>query len=48
MPEDEDPPGPASRVDIPWELAVVLVPVGGQDTWLEQIRKMQAKLDQCK
>jgi hypothetical protein len=32
MPEDDDPPEPASRVDIPRELAVVPVPVGGQDT----------------
>jgi hypothetical protein len=46
MPEDDDPPGPASRVDIPRELAVVPVPTGGQDTQLEQIREMQAKLDE--
>jgi hypothetical protein len=46
MPEDDDPPGPASRVDIPRELAVVLVPAGGQDTQLEQIHEMQAKLDE--
>jgi hypothetical protein len=46
MPEDDNPPGPASRVDIPRELAVVPVPAGGQDTQLEQIRKMQAKLDE--
>jgi hypothetical protein len=39
-------PGPASCVDIPWELAVVPVPAGGQDTQLEQIREMQAKLDE--
>jgi hypothetical protein len=45
MPEDNDPPGPASRVDIPRELAVVLVPAGGQDTQLKQIREMQARLD---
>ena len=32
MPEDDDPPGPASRVDILRELAVVPVPAGGQDT----------------
>jgi hypothetical protein len=44
MPEDDDPPGPAPRVDILRELAVVPVPVGGQDTQLEQIREMQAKL----
>jgi hypothetical protein len=46
MPEDDDPPGPAPRVDILWELAVVPVPAGGQDTQLEQIREMQAKLDE--
>jgi hypothetical protein len=46
MPEDDDPPRPASRVDIPWELAVVPVPAGGKDTQLEQIREMQAKLDE--
>jgi hypothetical protein len=44
MPEND--PGPASRVDIPRELAVVLVPTGGQDTQLEQIHEMQAKLDE--
>jgi hypothetical protein len=44
MPEDD--PGPTSRVDIPRELAVVPVPAGGQDTQLEQIREMQAKLDE--
>jgi hypothetical protein len=46
MPEDDDPPGPASRVDISRELAVVPVPAAGQDTRLEQIREMQAKLDE--
>jgi hypothetical protein len=46
MPEDDDPPVPASRVDIPRALAVVPVPAGGQDTQLEQIREMQAKLDE--
>jgi hypothetical protein len=46
MPEDDDPPGPAPRVDILWELAVVPVPAGGRDTQLEQIREMQAKLDE--
>jgi hypothetical protein len=45
MPEVDDPPGPASRVDIPRELAVVPVPVGGRDTQLEQIREMQARVD---
>jgi hypothetical protein len=37
---------PASRVEIPRELAVVPVPAGGQDTQLEQLREMQAKLDE--
>jgi hypothetical protein len=46
MPEDDDPPRPAPRVDILRELAVVPVPAGGQDTQLEQIRVMQAKLDE--
>jgi hypothetical protein len=46
MPEDDDPPGPAPRVDILRELVVVLVATGGQDTQLEQIREMQAKLDE--
>jgi hypothetical protein len=46
MPEDGDPPGPAPRIDILRELAVVPVPAGGQDTQLEQIREMQAKLDE--
>jgi hypothetical protein len=46
MPEDGDPPKPAPRVDILRELVVVLVPAGGQDAQLEQIRDMQAKLDE--
>jgi hypothetical protein len=46
MPEDENAPVPASRVDIPRELAVVPVPTGGQDTQLEQFREMQARLDE--
>jgi hypothetical protein len=46
MPEDDDPPRPAPCVDILRELAVVLVAAGGQDTQLEQIREMQAKLDE--
>jgi hypothetical protein len=46
MPEDDDPPRPAPRVDILRELAVVPVPAGGQDTQLEQIREMQTKLDE--
>jgi hypothetical protein len=46
MPKDGDPPRPAPRVDILRELAVVPVPKGGQDTQLEQIREMQARLDE--
>jgi hypothetical protein len=47
MPEDGDPPRPAPRVDILRELAVVpFPPGGGQDAQLEQIREMQAKLDE--
>jgi hypothetical protein len=46
MPEDDDPPRPAPRVDILRELAVVPVPAGGQDAQLEQIREMQARLDE--
>jgi hypothetical protein len=40
MPEDDDAPVPASRVEILQELAVVRVPVGGQDTQLEQLHEM--------
>jgi hypothetical protein len=46
MPEDGDPPRPAPRVDILRELAVVPVPAGGQDTQLEQIHEMYARLDE--
>jgi hypothetical protein len=46
MPEDDDPPRPTPRVDILRELAVVPVHAGGQDTQLEQIHEMQAKLDE--
>jgi hypothetical protein len=46
MSEDDDPPGPAPRIDILRELFVVPVPAGGQDTQLEQIREMQAKLNE--
>jgi hypothetical protein len=45
MPEVDDPPGPASRVDILRELAVVPVLMGGQDIQLEQIHEMQARVD---
>jgi hypothetical protein len=46
MPEDDDPPGPAPHIDILRELAVVPVLAKGQDTQLEQIREMQARLDE--
>jgi hypothetical protein len=46
MPEDGDPPRPAPRVDILRELAMVPVPAGGQGAQLEQIREMQARLDE--
>jgi hypothetical protein len=46
MPESGDPPRPAPHVDILRELVVVLVPTGGQDAQLEQIREMQARLDE--
>jgi hypothetical protein len=46
MPEDDNPSRPAPRVDILQELAVVPVPAGGQDTQLEQIHDMQARLDE--
>jgi hypothetical protein len=46
MPENGDPLRPAPRVDILRELAVVPVPTGGQDAQLEQIREMQARLDE--
>jgi hypothetical protein len=46
MSENSDPPRPTPRVDILRELAVVLVPARGQDAQLEQIREMQARLDE--
>jgi hypothetical protein len=46
MPGSDGALAPASRVEIPRELAVVQVPAGGQDTQLEQLREMQAKLDE--
>jgi hypothetical protein len=46
MPEDDDLPRPAPRVDIPRELAVVPVQAGGHDPQLEQIRGVQARLDE--
>jgi hypothetical protein len=46
VPENGDPPRLAPRVDILRELVVVQVPAGGQDAQLEQIREMQARLDE--
>jgi hypothetical protein len=46
MPEDGNPRRPAPRVDILRELVVVPVPAGGQDAQLEQIREVQARLDE--
>jgi hypothetical protein len=46
MPRNDDAPVLASRVEIPRELAVARIPVGGQGTQLEQLREMQAKLDE--
>jgi hypothetical protein len=46
IPKNGDPPRPAPRVDILRELAVVPVPAGGQDSQLEQIHEMQARLDE--
>jgi hypothetical protein len=45
IPDNDDPPRPVPRVDILRELAVVPVPAGGHDPQLEQIREMQARLD---
>jgi hypothetical protein len=46
MPKDGDLPRLVPRVDIPRELAVVPVPAGGHDPQLEQIRGVQARLDE--
>jgi hypothetical protein len=46
MPEDGDPPRLVPHVDILRELAVIPVPAGGQDAQLEQIREVQARLDE--
>jgi hypothetical protein len=46
MPEDGNLPRPVPRVDIPRELAVVPIPAGGHDPQLEQIRGVQARLDE--
>jgi hypothetical protein len=46
MPRNNDAPAPASRVEIPRELAEARAPMGGQGTQLEQLREMQTKLDE--
>jgi hypothetical protein len=46
MPGNDGALAPASRVEIPRELAVAQVPKGGQGTQLEQLSEMQAKLDE--
>jgi hypothetical protein len=46
MPENGDLPRPVPRVDILRELVVVPVPAGGHDPQLEQIRGVQARLDE--
>jgi hypothetical protein len=46
MPEDGDLPRLVPRVDIPRELAVVPIQAGGHDPQLEQIRGVQARLDE--
>jgi hypothetical protein len=46
IPKNGDPPRHVPRVDILRELAVVPVPTGGQDAQLEQIREMQARLNE--
>jgi hypothetical protein len=46
MPENSDLPRPVPHVDILRELAVVPVPMGGHDPQLEQIRGVQARLDE--
>jgi hypothetical protein len=46
MSEDDNPPGPAPRVDILWELAVIPVPAGGQDTQLGQLVQLRQNIEQ--
>jgi hypothetical protein len=46
MPGDDGALAPASRVEIPRELAVAQVPTGGQGTQLEQLHEIQAKLNE--
>jgi hypothetical protein len=46
MPINNNAPAPASRVEIPRELAEAQTPAGGQDTQFEKLREMQTKLDE--
>jgi hypothetical protein len=46
IPRNNDAPAPVSRDEIPRELAEARTPAGGQGTLLEQLREMQAKLDE--
>jgi hypothetical protein len=46
MPGNDSALAPASRVEIPRELAVAQVPTGGQGSQLEQLHEMQAKLNE--
>jgi hypothetical protein len=46
MPGNDGALAPATRVEIPQELAMAQVPTGGQGTQLEQLCEMQAKLDE--
>jgi hypothetical protein len=46
MPGNDDAPVPASCIDIPWELDEARALVGGQGAQLEQLREMNAKLDE--
>jgi hypothetical protein len=46
MPRNNDAPAPASRIEIPRELAEARTPAGGHDTQLEQLCEMQTKLDE--
>jgi hypothetical protein len=46
MPENGDLPRPVPRVDILRELAVVPIQAGAHDPQLEQIRGVQARLDE--
>jgi hypothetical protein len=46
MPRNNDAPAPVPHVEIPRELAEAQTPAGGQGTQLEQLREMQARLDE--